>query len=99
MRCLVIGGAGFIGVAVCRELMRRGVETIAAGRTSRPYGTFTSHLAFDRTDDSQLASALEASRPDVLVDLAAFQAADVLSVVERSVEPATSSSPRASTRT
>ena len=42
----MIGGAGFIGTAACRELMRRGVETIAAGRTPRPYGTFTSYLAF-----------------------------------------------------
>ncbi|TMD72573.1 MAG: NAD-dependent epimerase/dehydratase family protein, partial [Chloroflexi bacterium] len=48
-RALVLGGAGFIGVAACKELMRRGVETIAAGRKDRPYGTFTSYVAFDRT--------------------------------------------------
>ena len=29
--------------------MRRGVETVAAGRKDRPYGTFTSYVAYDRT--------------------------------------------------
>ena len=53
MRALVIGGTGFVGVAACKELMRRGVETIAASRTKHPYGTFTSHVAFDRTDEQQ----------------------------------------------
>jgi nucleoside-diphosphate-sugar epimerase len=77
----VIGGTGFIGVAACRELMRRGVETIAAGRSQKPYGTFTSHLAFDRADPAQLARVLDATRPDVLLDLAAFRPADVEAVV------------------
>jgi nucleoside-diphosphate-sugar epimerase len=79
-RALVIGGAGFIGVAACKELMRRGVETIAAGRKDRPYGTFTSYVAFDRSDEAQLVRALEQVEPDVVLDLAAFQPADVLSV-------------------
>jgi 2'-hydroxyisoflavone reductase len=82
MRCLVIGGAGFVGVAACRELMRRGVETIAAGRAPRPYGTFTSFLAFDRTDPRQLADALARSRPDVVLDLAAYQPGHVLAALE-----------------
>lgn len=82
MRCLVIGGTGFIGVPACRELMRRGVETIAAGRSPKPYGTFTSHVAFDRGDREQLARALEATRPDVLLDLAAFRPADVQAAME-----------------
>jgi nucleoside-diphosphate-sugar epimerase len=82
MRCLVIGGAGFVGVAACRELMRRGVETIAAGRTPRPYGTFTSFLTFDRTDPDELTRALDRSRPDVLLDLAAYQPAHVAAALE-----------------
>jgi len=71
-RALVLGGAGFIGTAACKELMRRGVETIAAGRKERPYGTFTSYVAFDRTDEEQLAAALEKTQPDVLLDLACY---------------------------
>jgi nucleoside-diphosphate-sugar epimerase len=68
----VIGGAGFIGVAACKELMRRGVETIAAGRKDRPYGTFTSYVPFDRDDETQLQKALDSVRPDVLLDLACY---------------------------
>lgn len=71
-RALVIGGAGFIGVAACKELMRRGVETVAAGRKDRPYGTFTSYVALDRDDDAQLKKTLDAVQPDVVLDLAAY---------------------------
>ncbi len=69
-RTLVLGGAGFIGTAACKELMRRGVETIAAGTKDRPYGTFTSYVAFDRDDEGQLKRALESVQPDVVLDLA-----------------------------
>src|SRR6202521_1465250 len=53
--------------------MRRGVETVAAGRKDRPYGTFTSYVAFDRTDDEQLERALYQVQPDGLLDLACYQ--------------------------
>ena len=76
-RALVIGGAGFIGVAACKELMRRGVETVAAGRKERPYGTFTSYVAFDRDDEAQLKRTLDAVEPDVVLDLAAYVPAHV----------------------
>jgi nucleoside-diphosphate-sugar epimerase len=57
--------------------MRRGVETIAAGRKERPYGVFTSYIAFDRTDEDQLKSALAEVQPDVLLDLACYQPAEI----------------------
>jgi len=79
-KALVIGGAGFVGVAACKELMRRGVETIASGRTDRPFGTFTSYVAFDRTDEVQLERALKQVEPDVVLDLAAYRPAEVLAV-------------------
>jgi dTDP-glucose 4,6-dehydratase len=79
-RALVLGGAGFIGVAACKELMRRGVETVAAGRKDRPYGTFTSYIAFDRADEDQLKRALTQVEPDVLLDLACYQPAEVESI-------------------
>ena len=82
-RALVIGGAGFVGVAACKELMRRGVETIAAGRKERPYGTFTSYIAFDRGDEQQLAAALTRTEPDVVLDLACFQPSDIAAVARR----------------
>ena len=76
-RALVIGGGGFIGVNACKELMRRGVETIAAGRKDRPYGTFTSYVAFDRTDEDELRRALDEVHPDVLLDLACYRPGEV----------------------
>ena len=82
-RALVLGGAGFIGVAACKELMRRGVETIAAGRKERPYGTFTSYVAFDRNDENELKRALAQVQPDVLLDLACYQPADVEAVARQ----------------
>jgi nucleoside-diphosphate-sugar epimerase len=80
-RALVLGGAGFVGAAACKELMRRGVETIAAGRKERPYGVFTSYVAFDRTDEDQLTRALAEVQPDVLLDLACFQPAQLEAVI------------------
>ena len=79
-KALVLGGAGFVGTAACKELMRRGVETIAVGREERPYGTFTSYVAFDRTDEGQLARALEQTQPDVLLDLACYQPREIEAV-------------------
>jgi len=79
-RALVIGGAGFIGVAACKELMRRGVETIAAGRTNRPYGTFTSYVALDRSDETALKRTLDDVRPDVLLDLACYRPKEIAAV-------------------
>ena len=78
----MIGGAGFVGAAACRELMRRGVETIAMGRRERPFGTFTSYVAADRADPEQLAAALRGARPDVVLDLAAYQPAHVRAALD-----------------
>jgi nucleoside-diphosphate-sugar epimerase len=77
MKALVLGGAGFIGVAACKELMRRGVETIAAGRKDRPYGTFTSYVPVDRFDEEELKRTLDSVQPDVLLDLACFTPAEI----------------------
>src|SRR6185312_12547228 len=68
-------------VAACKELMRRGVETIAAGRKDRPYGTFTSYVSFDRDDEAQLKRTLDEIKPDVLLDLACFQPAQMESTL------------------
>lgn len=76
-RALVIGGAGFVGTAACKELMRRGVETIAAGRKERPYGVFTSYAVFDRTDEDQMRKTLDTVQPDVVLDLACYLPGEV----------------------
>ncbi len=77
----MLGGPGFIGVATCRELMRRGIETVAGSRTAHPYGTFTSHVALDRRDEAELRRVLEDLRPDILVDLACYQPSEVATVI------------------
>lgn len=82
MRVLVIGGAGFIGAAACKELMRRGVETIATGRKDRPYGTFTSYRMLDRDEAGRLAAVLTEVEPDVVLDLACRSRAQVREIVE-----------------
>ena len=82
-RTLVLGGTGFVGQAACKELMRRGVETVAASRTPHPYGTFTSHRAFDRRDPEALARVLAEVRPDVVLDLACYQPEEVRQLAER----------------
>lgn len=79
-RTLVIGGSGFLGQAACKELMRRGVETIAAGRTDQPYGTFTSFRRLDRRDEAALGSVLAEVEPDVILDLAAYRPEDVFGI-------------------
>jgi nucleoside-diphosphate-sugar epimerase len=61
--------------------MRRGVETIAAGRKERPYGVFTSYVAFDRGDEEQLKRALAEVQPDVLLDLACYLPPEIEAVV------------------
>jgi nucleoside-diphosphate-sugar epimerase len=60
--------------------MRRGIETIAGGRKERPYGTFTSYVAFDRTDEEQLRRALDTVQPDVVLDLACYLPDEVSAV-------------------
>lgn len=59
------------------------METIAAGRKERPYGTFTSYIAFDRSDEDQLRGALARVEPDVLLDLACYQPAEVEAVARQ----------------
>ena len=85
MRALVLGGTGFIGVAACKELMRRGIETVAASRTPHPYGTFTSHRAFDRRDEAQLARVVNEVQPDVLLDLAAYAPGEIEAAIRNFV--------------
>lgn len=81
MRALVIGGAGFVGTAACKELMRRGVETIAAGRRDRPYGTFTSYRMLDRADPGRLREVIAEVEPDVVLDCACYQPSEMRDLV------------------
>jgi nucleoside-diphosphate-sugar epimerase len=71
MRILVTGASGFIGHALCAQLLERGHDVGALVRTpgSEPGGTRA--LASDLGDGPGLAEALAAERPDCVVHLAA----------------------------
>ncbi len=81
-RALVVGGTGFIGQAACKELMRRGIETVAAARSHHAYGTFTSFRRLDRREPGALRRVLDEVRPDVVLDLAAYLPGDVEATID-----------------
>lgn len=71
MRILVTGASGFIGKALCGELLQRGHEVVALVRRagSEPAGTRAVHG--DLADVAALRAALARDRPEAIVHLAA----------------------------
>lgn len=71
MKAFVTGASGFVGQAVCAELAARGHDVVALVRRpgSEPPGTEA--VAGDLRNETQLEQALERSRPDWVVHLAA----------------------------
>lgn len=68
MRVLVTGAGGFVGQHLCRSLVEQGDETLALGGPAEP-GT---NGAVDVTDARALRRAIEAAKPDAVVNLAGF---------------------------
>ncbi len=74
---LVIGGAGFLGTGIVRELLAAGWDITAMGRGNKPL--LVDGVAFLRADRSQpgaLASSLGDRIYDLVVDCAAYKGAD-----------------------
>ena len=71
MRILVTGASGFIGQALCPELIAQGHEVVALVRRpgSEPVGT--SPVAGDLEDGARLREALLQANPDCVIHLAA----------------------------
>jgi GDP-4-dehydro-6-deoxy-D-mannose reductase len=76
-RALVTGGGGFVGQWISRALLARGWEVYAAGvgASTTPVLTETEQgavrrLTMDVRVRTQVAAALDASRPDIIVHLA-----------------------------
>lgn len=85
MRVAILGGTGFIGRHVARTIVAAGadVTTIQRGTGHPPVAA----LRADRTRPDELAAALAVARPDVLIDMIAYQQSDSVTLVN--VLPAT----------
>jgi len=74
---LVIGGAGFLGTGIVRELVAAGWEVTALGRGNKPLLVDgVTFLRADRAQTGALAQATEGQTYDVVVDCAAYKAPD-----------------------
>jgi len=71
VRVLVTGASGFLGGAVCEELIGRGhdVDALVRRKGSEPPGT--NAVAGDLTDGGSLTRAVESGEPECVVHLAA----------------------------
>lgn len=71
MRILVTGASGFIGRALCRDLLARGQEVAALVRRTGSQPPGSRPLIGDLEDGERLRQLLAAERPDCVVHLAA----------------------------
>jgi len=80
MRVLLIGGTGFTGPAVVRELLERGQDVVCVhrGQTHDPRTQGAREVYADRRDERQLRRAIVKSSPDVVVDMIPFTEEDAI---------------------
>lgn len=77
LRVLVVGGSGLMGAPAVRALLARGHDVSVLTRGTRPTPPGTTTLVADRGDPAALAAALAGRRFDVVLDLLAYDGADV----------------------
>jgi nucleoside-diphosphate-sugar epimerase len=79
MRCLVLGGTGFIGRSIVDRLVGRGDEVAIVHRgTTEPQGLAAAvHLHTSRADLPSVAADIKRFDPEAVVDVYALTAADV----------------------
>jgi nucleoside-diphosphate-sugar epimerase len=84
MRCLVMGGTQFNGLALVRELARHGhdVTILNRGKTPVELPLAVKRRYADRTDAAALASALGRDDWDVVYDVNAYRPDDVKQMAE-----------------
>jgi nucleoside-diphosphate-sugar epimerase len=84
MRALVLGGTGFIGAAVVRQLVAAGHEVgvVHRGRTEAPLPPQVHHHHLPRQRLAELAPAIDAFGPDVALDAAAYSRDDARVAVQ-----------------
>ena len=71
MRALLIGGTGFIGTFLVRELRHRGLDVgvLTRGRSANPAPEGLTRIVGDRTRLGDSADAIRAFAPDIVIDL------------------------------
>jgi nucleoside-diphosphate-sugar epimerase len=83
-RIMVLGATGFIGPAVLRRVVARGLHPIAVSRAGRDAGVREAQsLSVDRNDLDALSGAVRAVRPDAVIDLLAYTARQTLPLAAR----------------
>ena len=79
---LVIGGAGFLGTGIVRELLAAGWHVTALGRGNKPLLVDgVPYLRADRTTSGALAQATQGQTYDLVVDCAAYKEEDAAGAV------------------
>lgn len=78
MRVFLIGGTGFTGPALVRQLLDRGHEVtcLHRGQTHDPRTHGAEEILVDRHDASALTRSISGAAPDVVVDMISFVASD-----------------------
>ena len=71
-KCLVVGGAGFVGRQLCQSLHELGHKVFIVGRSSQPEDVPGEWLRADITNLESLESALNGLSPDVIYHLASL---------------------------
>src|SRR5688572_9211598 len=80
---LVIGGAGFLGTGIVRELVAAGWHVTALGRGNKPLLVDgVSFVRADRATPGALAKSLEGRTFELVVDCAAYKGPDAADAID-----------------
>lgn len=79
-RILVLGATGFIGPAVLRRAIARGIQPIAASRSGGPQHHGVQAVSLDRNEAAAVSAYVRSARADAVIDLLAYTAQDSLAL-------------------